>query len=168
MSKDTSLDRLDLRILANLQAHGRLTYQELGDSVGLSASPCLQRVKRLEKQGLIEGYGAWIAIDKLRAMTGVFTSVTLNAHTQADFMRFEAKLREYPELLECHLVSGGFDYLLRWCTRSVAHYQEMIENLLQSNVGINKYFTYIVIKSPISQRFAPVHITQNSPAPIET
>lgn len=161
MSKYTSLDRLDLRILAQLQSQGRLTYQELGDSVGLSASPCLQRVKRLEKQGLIEGYGAWVAIDKLRDMTGVFTSITLNAHTHPDFMRFETKLREYPELLECHLVSGGFDYLLKWCTRSVAHYQQIIESLLQSDVGINKYFSYIVIKSPILQRFAPVKITQD-------
>jgi DNA-binding Lrp family transcriptional regulator len=158
MSKDTSLDRLDLRILAQLQTHGRLTYQQLGDSVGLSASPCLQRVKRLEKQGFIEGYGAWVAVDKLQEMTGVFTSVTLNAHTQLDFVRFEDHLRKHPELLECHLVSGGFDYLLKWSTRSIAHYQQIIEDLLKSEAGINKYFSYIVIKSPIVQRFTPLRI----------
>jgi DNA-binding Lrp family transcriptional regulator len=155
-----SLDKLDLGILAQLQADGRLTYQELGDRVGLSASPCLQRVKRLEKQGFISGYGAWVDLNLLREMTGVFTSVTLNAHTQVDFLRFEAALKKHPELIECHLVSGGFDYLLKWCTRSVAHYQSIIESLLTSDAGINKYFSYIVIKSPIVQRFASVELTQ--------
>lgn len=162
MDKSQALDKLDLHILSQLQANGRITYQELGDRVGLSASPCLQRVKRLEKQGFIAGYGAWVDLSKLRDMTGVFTSVTLHAHTQADFLRFEAALKPHAELLECHLVSGGFDYLLKWSTRSVAHYQHIIEHLLASEAGISRYFSYIVIKSPVLTRYASVALTQTS------
>lgn len=152
------LDRYDLNILAALQANGRMTYQDLGESVGLSASPCLQRVKRLESAGYIAGYGAWIELHKLRSLTTVFTSVTLHAHTQADFLRFEAGIRPYTELMECHLVSGGFDYLLKFVTRSVGHYQRIIEEILANEIGVAKYFSYIVIKTPIIQRFAPVSL----------
>lgn len=152
------LDRYDLNILAALQANGRMTYQDLGETVGLSASPCLQRVKRLESAGYIAGYGAWVELHKLRSLTTVFTSVTLAAHTQADFLRFEAGIREYKELIECHLVSGGFDYLLKFVCRSVTHYQGIVEEILEKKIGVEKYFSYIVIKTPIVQRFPPVAI----------
>jgi DNA-binding Lrp family transcriptional regulator len=157
------LDRYDLNILAALQANGRMTYQDLGDSVGLSASPCLQRVKRLETSGYIAGYGAWIELHKLRGLTTIFTSVTLNSHTQADFLRFEAGIRSYTELIECHLVSGGFDYLLKFVTRSIAHYQGIIEEMLSNEIGVGKYFSYIVIKTPIIQRFTPVSLVNRDP-----
>ncbi len=163
MDKSSTIDRIDLRILAQLQDTGRLTYQELGDRVGLSASPCLQRVKRLEKLGYILGYNAWVDLNKLREMTAVFTSITLHTHTQADFLRFESALRGYPELIECHLVSSGFDYLLKWDTRSVSHYQSIIDDLLVKNLGINKYFSYIVLKTPIQHRFSRVQLTQSEP-----
>jgi DNA-binding Lrp family transcriptional regulator len=152
------LDRYDLNILSALQANGRMTYQDLGESVGLSASPCLQRVKRLEAAGYIAGYGAWIELHKLRGLTTVFTSVTLHSHAQGDFLRFEAGIRSYSELIECHLVSGGFDYLLKFVTRSVSHYQSIIEEILSKGIGVEKYFSYIVIKTPIAQRFAPVSL----------
>ena len=159
------LDRYDLNILAALQANGRMTYQELGEIVGLSASACLQRVKRLESSGYIAGYGAWVELHKLRSLTTVFTSVTLNSHTQADFLRFEAGIRDYTELIECHLVSGGFDYLLKFVTRSVHHYQTIIEAILGKKIGVEKYFSYIVIKTPISQRFAPVSVAKANQEP---
>jgi DNA-binding Lrp family transcriptional regulator len=157
------LDRYDLNILAALQANGRMTYQDLGEAVGLSASPCLQRVKRLESAGYIAGYGAWVDLNKLRSLTTVFTSVTLSAHTQGDFLRFEAGIRNYTELQECHLVSGGFDYLVKFVTRSVAHYQGIIEEILAKDIGVEKYFSYIVIKTPIIQRFPPVALVNRGP-----
>ena len=77
-------------------------------------------------------------------------------HHREDFTRFEAAIREVDEILECHLVSGGYDYLLRFLTRGVNHYQEIIEELLERNIGIAKYFSYIVIKSPFIKTHCPI------------
>ncbi|ACI51363.1 transcriptional regulator, AsnC family [Gluconacetobacter diazotrophicus PA1 5] len=143
------LDRIDLRILAQLQSNGRLTNVELARRVGLSASPCLIRVKRLEKSGYIVSYGAQINLQKISSLLTVFTEVTLSDHRRDDFSRFEGHIQKIPSVVECHLVSGGYDYLLKFMTRSVEHYQGVIEALLDSNIGIEKYFSYIVIKSPI-------------------
>ncbi|GAJ27591.1 Lrp/AsnC family transcriptional regulator [Acidomonas methanolica] len=143
------LDRIDLRILAQLQSNGRLTNVELARRVGLSASPCLIRVKRLEKSGYIVSYGAQINLQKISSLLTVFTEVTLSDHRRDDFSRFETRIQKIPSVMECHLVSGGYDYLLKFMTRSVEHYQGVIEAMLDANIGIEKYFSYIVIKSPI-------------------
>jgi DNA-binding Lrp family transcriptional regulator len=150
------LDRIDINILVQLQAVGRMTNVDLADAVGLSPSPCLQRVKRLESAGYIVGYGAHINLAKLTESVTVFTEVTLADHRRGDFIKFEANIRGVEEVLECHLVSGGYDYLLRFLCRSISHYQELIENLLERNIGIEKYFSYIVIKSPILKHALPI------------
>jgi DNA-binding Lrp family transcriptional regulator len=150
------LDRIDLRILAHLQRNARMTNVELADAVGLSTSPCLVRVKRLEKAGYIAGYGAEIEMRKLGDTTSIFTEVTLADHRMQDFARFEAAVRGVDEVLECHLVSGGYDYMLRFMTRSIQHYQEVMEDLLSRNVGIEKYFSYIVIKTVFARRHYPL------------
>jgi DNA-binding Lrp family transcriptional regulator len=150
------LDRIDLKILAQLQKTGRITNVELADAVGLSPSPCLTRVKRLEQAGYITGYGAQINLHKLGEFLTVFTEVTLQDHKSTDFARFEAKIRTVDEIIECHLVSGGYDYLLRFVTPGVGHYQALIEHLLESNIGIEKYFSYIVIKSPFIKTHYPI------------
>lgn len=156
MSSALKLDRLDFKILAHLQRHGRITNVELADAVGLSASPCLARVKRLERNGFITGYGAHIALHKLGSALTVFTEVTLKDHRSNDFSRFEQRAKNVPEIVECHLVSGGYDYLVRFIARDVAHYQETMEAILESDFGIEKYFSYIVIKSPIMKRCDPI------------
>ncbi|HEU0201247.1 MAG TPA: winged helix-turn-helix transcriptional regulator [Burkholderiaceae bacterium] len=156
MDESSKLDRLDLRILCQLQKNGRMTNVDLADAVGLSPSPCLIRVKRLEKAGYISGYGAHIRLEKLGSTLTVFTQVTLSDHRRDDFVRFESSIRSVEEILECHLVSGGFDYLLKFIARDVAHYQEIIEGLLKRNIGIEKYFSYIVIKSPFVKHYYPV------------
>ena len=150
------LDRIDLKILAQLQRSGRITNVELADAVGLSPSPCLTRVKRLEQAGYITGYGAQINLHKLGEFLTVFTEVTLQDHRSPDFARFEAKIRTVDEIIECHLVSGGYDYLLKFVTPGVSHYQGLIEYLLESNIGIEKYFSYIVIKSPFIKTHYPI------------
>src|SRR6187402_1750120 len=147
MNEAFKVDRLDLRILAQLQKNGRMTNVDVADAVGLSPSPCLIRVKRLEQAGYIAGYGAHLRLEKLGDTLTVFTEVTLNHHHE-DFFRFETAIRDVDEIMECHLVSGGYDYLLRFLTRGVNHYQQVIEGLLERNIGIEKYFSYIVIKSP--------------------
>jgi DNA-binding Lrp family transcriptional regulator len=156
------LDRIDLRILTHLQQNGRVTNVDLADAVGLSASPCLMRVKRLEKAGYITGYAAQIQLQKLGDTLMVFTEVTLADHRATDFARFEAAIRKVDEIIECHLVSGGYDYLLKFVTRSVGDYQALMERLLDLQIGIEKYFSYIVIKSvfmkpslPLEAFFAP-------------
>ncbi|SDN47383.1 transcriptional regulator, AsnC family [Afipia sp. GAS231] len=157
------LDRIDLNILVQLQKDGRMTNANLADAVGLSASPCLQRVKRLESAGYITGYGAQINLAKLTENIMVFTEITLVDHRKEDFVRFEANLRNVEELMECHLVSGGYDYLLRFVSRSVNHYQERMENLLERNIGIEKYFSYIVLKSPIVKNVLPLKTLLDPP-----
>lgn len=150
------LDRIDVRILSHLQAHGRVTNVELADAVGLSASPCLVRVKRLEKAGYITGYGAHIQMQKLGDTQIVYTEVTLSDHRVADFARFESYVRKVDEIVECHLVSGGYDYLLKFLVRNVPHYQEVIERLLGMTIGIEKYFSYVVIKTIFVKRHYPL------------
>lgn len=150
------LDRIDLRILSHLQRNGRVTNVDLADAVGLSPSPCLIRVKRLEKAGFITGYGAHVQLEKLGTMQLVFTQVTLSDHRREDFVKFETAIRNIDEVVECHLVSGGFDYLLKFVTRSVVHYQTIMEEVLERSVSIEKYFSYIVIKSPFIKSHYPI------------
>ncbi|WP_426469766.1 Lrp/AsnC ligand binding domain-containing protein, partial [Salmonella enterica] len=82
--------------------------------------------------------------------------VTLSDHRREDFAKFEATIRNVDEIIECHLVSGGYDYLLKFMTRSVVHYQSVIESLLEQNLRIEKYFSYIVIKSPFIKHHYPL------------
>jgi DNA-binding Lrp family transcriptional regulator len=156
MTGNLKLDRLDIRILCQLQKNGRITNVDMADAVGLSPSPCLIRVKRLEKAGYISGYGAQLRLEKLADTLTVFTEMTLGDHRREDFVRFELAIRDIDEILECHLVSGGYDYLLRFITRGVNHYQSIIEGLLERNIGIEKYFSYIVIKSVFVKPHYPI------------
>lgn len=156
MPEALKLDRIDVRILSHLQANGRITNVDLADAVGLSPSPCLIRVKRLEKAGYIIGYGALIQLEKLGTLQVVFTQVTLSDHRREDFVKFETAIRKIDEVVECHLVSGGFDYLLKFVTRSVGHYQAIMEDVLERSVSIEKYFSYIVIKSPFVKNHYPI------------
>lgn len=150
------LDRIDFKILSYLQEHGRVTNVDLAKAIGLSASPCLTRVKRLEECGYIKSYGARVGLEMLGDYLMVFTEITLDDHRVSDFDRFLHRARQTPEILECHHVSGGYDYLLKIIARSVSHYQSLIEGLLESDAGIEKYFSYIVLGSPIMRDGIPV------------
>jgi DNA-binding Lrp family transcriptional regulator len=150
------LDQIDMRILVQLQRQGRMTNVNLADAVGLSTSPCLLRVKRLEQAGYIAGYGAHLNLAKLGETVTVFTEITLADQTMPYFTRFEAAMRGLEEVMECHLVSGGYDYLVKFVTRSLSHYQEVMEGLLERPVGISKYFSYIVIKTPVRKTEQPL------------
>lgn len=100
------------------------------------------------KAGYIVSYGAQINLQKISSLLTVFTEVTLSDHRRDDFSRFETYIQKISSVVECHLVSGGYDYLLKFMTKSVDHYQEIVETMLDRNIGIEKYFSYIVIKSP--------------------
>lgn len=150
------MDRLDFKILAYLQEHGRVTNVGLADAIGLSPSPCLSRLKRLEEDGYIKSYGARIALEKLGDYLMVFTEITLADHRSADLDRFLTQARKVREIVECHHVSGGYDYFLKIVARSVSHYQRIIEGLLESDAGITKYFSYIILDSPIVREAYPI------------
>jgi len=150
------LDRIDINILAQLQLNGRLSNVDLAEIVGLSPSPCLARVRRLEEAGYIASYNARLELSKLVEHITVFTEVTLNDHRREDFIKFEADIRRHEALQECHLVSGGYDYLLKFVIKSVARYQEVMESILERNIGVKKYFSYIVIKTVFDRGAVPL------------
>ncbi|NEH89030.1 winged helix-turn-helix transcriptional regulator [Rhizobium leguminosarum] len=150
------LDRTDIKILHVLQQNGRMTNVELAEVVNLSPSPCLMRVKKLQQEGYIEGYTAQINVAKLGQALLVFTKVTLKNHRQTDFARFLAAIEKIEQLIECHVISGGYDYLLKFVTTGIGEYQEIMERLIELDVGIDKYFSYVVLKSPIRRAQLPL------------
>ena len=150
------LDKLDIKILCELQKNGRISNVELAELINLSPSPCLMRVKRLQSEGFITGYSAQIDVSKLGQPLIVFTEITLKNHRQIDFARFLTTVEKINAVVECHLVSGGYDYLVKFNTCGIAEYQELMEHLLDEGLGIKKYFSYVVFKTPILPRQIPV------------
>lgn len=140
------LDAIDLAILATLQCEGRITKVALAQRVNLSPTPCWERLKRLEKSGIIAGYRANVSLRPLGRITMILMEVTLSSHRQADFDRFESALRERPEVIDCWAVGGGVDYLIRVVAQDVEAYQIFVDSLLESEIGIDRYYTYIVTK----------------------
>ena len=126
---DPSLDELDLRLLAELQADGRMTNVELARRVGLSAPPCLRRVRRLEEAGVIRGYHAALDPVALGWEITFFALVGLESQKEAVLSAFERMVLEWPEVRECHMIRGGGDFLLRLVARDTAH-----ENALTSRL----------------------------------
>lgn len=122
-SKD--LDRIDRSILKILQAEGRITNQELSERIALSARACLERVRRLERSGLITGYMALVEPRRLGSLLTIMVEVTLKDQTQATHARFEQRMRLSEEVVECFLVSGPCDYVLRLACRDLDHYREL-------------------------------------------
>lgn len=141
------LDAIDVRILAILQSEGRITKLALAERVNLSPTPCWERLKRLEQAGIIKGYGAQIALERLAEHILVFVTAELENHRAEDFERFEAAIREEPEITACWALGGGYDYAFQVTTRSINSYQELIDRLLDRKIGLARYFTYIVTKT---------------------
>lgn len=151
------LDRIDLNILTELQRNGRIPNVELAEKVHLSPSPCLMRVKKLQSAGYITGYTAQVDVSLLGEMLTVFTEVTLKNHRQIDFARFHEAVQRLDYCVECHLISGGYDYLLKFLTPGISAYQAIMEGLLENpQVDIQKYFTYIVLKSNFVKTHVPL------------
>ncbi|MFC7366972.1 MULTISPECIES: Lrp/AsnC family transcriptional regulator [Vreelandella] len=141
------LDRYDLKILDILSRDGRITKSKLAEAINLSVSPCWERVKRLEKAGVIEGYSARINADVLMPRNPVWVQIELKQHNAESFARFEALVMQTPDVTECVAVGGGVDYLVKFEVFSIDNYQRLIDSWLVSDVGIERYFTYIVTKS---------------------
>ena len=141
------LDAIDLRILDVIQRDGRITKLALAEQVGLSPTPCWMRLRKLEKAGVIVGYHAAVAVRRLAPVASVMMEVTLGNHSQADFDKFERAIMAIPEVTACWSVGGGVDYILKIMTSDIDAYQRLVDSLLDRELGIDRYFTYIVTKT---------------------
>ena len=150
------LDPIDLKILDAIQRDGRITKLALAEKVGLSPTPCWMRLRKLEKAGIVSGYHARIAMRVLAPVATVLMEVTLASHRQADFDRFERVVRDIPEIVACWSVGGGVDYLLKVMARDIDAYQRLVDGLLDREIGIDRYFTYIVTKTVKDEITLPV------------
>jgi Lrp/AsnC family transcriptional regulator of ectoine degradation len=150
------LDQIDLKILDAIQRDGRITKLALADKVGLSPTPCWMRLRKLEKAGIVSGYHAKVAMRAVAPVATVLMEVTLASHRQADFVGFERVVRDVPDIVACWSVGGGVDYLLKVMARDIDAYQRLVDALLEREIGIDRYFTYIVTKTVKEEIVLPV------------
>ncbi len=150
------LDATDLKILDAIQRDGRITKLALAEKVGLSPTPCWTRLARLEKAGIVSGYHARVSMRAVAPIATVLMEVTLANHRQADFERFEHAVRDIAEIVACWSVGGGVDYVLKVMTRDIDAYQRLVDELLERELGIDRYFTYIVIKTVKDEAALPL------------
>ncbi|HDV5549130.1 TPA: leucine-responsive transcriptional regulator Lrp [Vibrio cholerae] len=143
-SKD--LDRIDRNILNELQKDGRISNVELSERVGLSPTPCLERVRRLERQGFITGYTALLNPQYLDASLLVFVEITLNRGAPDVFEQFNAAVQKLDDIQECHLVSGDFDYLLKTRVSDMGAYRRLLGDTLLRLPRVNDTRTYVVME----------------------
>lgn len=141
------LDELDVKILAALQRDGRMTKLKLAETINRSPTPCWERLHRLERAGIIAGYHARVNLEALGSTTTVLVEITLKSHRHADFQRFEDAVRAEPDIVECYATGGGIDYVARVVARDIDAYQRLMDRLLMDEIGIDRYFSYIVTKS---------------------
>ncbi|HQQ70354.1 MAG TPA: winged helix-turn-helix transcriptional regulator [Alicycliphilus sp.] len=142
----SELDAIDRRILDLLQRDGRLTMTELGERVGLSTSPCSQRVKRLETQGVITGYHARVNPAALGRSLLVFVEITLAQKSEQIFKKVRDELQNMPEVLECHLISGSFDYLVKARLSGMSEYRSLLGSILQQMPVPAQSNSYVVME----------------------
>jgi Lrp/AsnC family leucine-responsive transcriptional regulator len=143
----SELDAIDRRIIAALQADGRLTNVELADRVGLSPSPCLRRVKRLEREGYIEGYRAMLQRGRIGLGLTVFVGIKIEAHANDRAAAFQDAIIAMPEIIACHLVAGEIDYLLEVVVPDLEHYQDYLVNKLLNLSIIREVRSNIAIQT---------------------
>lgn len=140
------LDAIDLRILDLLQQQGRLTMTELGEQVGLSTSPCSQRVRRLEQQGVIVGYHAKVQPHALGKNLLVFVEITLTEKSEQIFKQVRDALAHIPEVQECHLVAGRFDYLVKARLSGMSEYRRLLGTMLAQMPVPAQSNSYVVME----------------------
>lgn len=142
------IDAIDQRILLALQQDGRITNQALAQRVGLSPRACLDRVRRLERDKYIEGYRAIVSRQTLGALIVVHTEVVLVDQRQATMQRFERRALQCPEVIACHLVSGPFDYLVRFACRDLDHYQGLSDAWINDlTMGVARIVSHTELRS---------------------
>ena len=157
MSIKMTLDKFDRHILDVLQNEGRINNQDLADRIGLSASPCLRRVRALEDSGLITGYRALLDARKLGLSLMALTYISMDVHTPERFAHFEGSVAVLPEILECLLITGqDADYQLKVVVRDMDHYQDLLLNKITRIDGVTGVHSSFVMRRVIDKTRLPV------------
>lgn len=146
MTPFDSLDIIDKKILRELQSNGRITYNELAERIGLSKTPCLKRVKRLERENYIRGYQALLDPDRVQQGYVVYVQVKLMSTKRAMLDKFNKKVLEIPEIVSCHMMAGGYDYLLKVRTKDMKSYRDFLVESLSTLPGIDQTSTFPVME----------------------
>ena len=155
--KAKPLDKIDLTILDTLQKNGRISNIELSKTVNLSASPCLDRVKRLEAEGYVERYGASLNAAKLSYGMSAFIQVTLDRTTGDVFTQFKLEVVKIKEVAECHMVAGGFDYLLKLRFKDMEAYREVLGVIVELP-AVSQTHTYVVMEQVKQDQGIPISL----------
>jgi Lrp/AsnC family leucine-responsive transcriptional regulator len=150
------IDRIDRKILQVLQTDGRLAGVELAERVGLSPTSTGERLKRLQKEGYITGFGAKLDPHLLGLPLLVFVELSLDKTTPDIFEKFAAAVRRAPEVLECHMVAGGFDYLVKARVADMPSYRKFLGNVLLALPGVKETRTYAVMEEVKSDGLLPL------------
>jgi Lrp/AsnC family leucine-responsive transcriptional regulator len=152
----SEIDRIDRKILATLQSDGRIANVDLAERIGLSPTSIGERLKRLQRDGFVEGYGARLNPHLLGFGLLVFVEVLLDKTTPDVFARFADAVRRAPEVLECHMVAGGFDYLVKTRVADMAAYRRFLGDTLLALPGVRETRTYAVMEEV--KRDAPLPV----------
>ena len=146
-----SLDKIDRQILALLRENARMSNLELAESVNLSPTPCASRVKQLEDAGIITGYSVTTDPRKLGYQLSVYIAISMDKHTAERFSNFEKKLRDFPEVVSCSIVTGrSEDYLIKALVKDMAHYEEFLLHRLNRIEGIAQVHTSFELREVFS------------------
>ena len=140
------LGRIDLNILRILQKDGRISYTDLAKQVGLSVTPCIERVKRLERENYILNYGARVSAQKLNQSLVVFVQIRLNHTSQKNFEEFRRSVMDLEKLQSCFLVSGNYDYLLKARVADMASYRELLGHRILKLPAVQESTSYVVME----------------------
>ncbi len=143
------LDKYDLKILGELQHNGRITMTELAHRIGLSKTPCQLRVRRLENDGFIRGYKAILDPCKLGAGHIAFVQVTLTDTTEKALSAFNEAVRDLPAIEQCHMIAGGFDYLLKVRTSDIATYRRLLGESIASLPYVGQTSTFVAMETVV-------------------
>lgn len=150
------MDYIEYKILSTLQSNARLTNLELAKQVGLSASPCLRRVKSLEDTGIISGYSAIIDQNKVDLSVNVFVQISLERQSEEGLEIFEEKIIEYKEVMEAYLMTGEADYLLRIVVKDLQTYEKFLKENLTRIPGISSIRSYFSLKQVTRKYNLPI------------
>ena len=152
----TELDRTDRKILDLLQRQGRIPMTELAQQIGLSTSPCTERVRRMEREGVITGYHARIDPQAIGKTLLVFVEITLSSKSADVFDKVRKELLHVPEVMECHLVSGDFDYLVKARLRAMSDYRRLLGDLLKKLPVPAESNSYVVMEEVKESLYLPM------------
>ena len=156
----TKLDPIDRKILAELQADGRMTNVELAKRVGISAPPCLRRVRTLEEAGYIRGYHAKVDTRELGFEVQVFAMVGLQSQAETDLSRFEGRCRAWPLVRECHMLNGEVDFILKCVAPDLSTFQSFLTEELTSAENVASVKTSLVIRGAKDQPGVPFEVLE--------